>query len=132
MRKYKFRDFINVKTATAGAIIMGGMVFYVNREFGWSLALIAALKQAFYTFFFGGACVRLSEIIAVKIKNKWWGIFLGTIAASVATITAVYCIHLFKGTPLPLESTLPTIIFAPPGFVVLAWYYRVQQDKKVK
>lgn len=127
--KYKFSDFLNLKTATLGAIFMGGLVYYVNREFGFSLAIVAALKQAFYTFFFGGACVRVSEIISVKTEHKWLGIILGGIVASFITIAAVYAIHVLKGTPLPYESTLPTVICAPSGFFVLAWMYRKKMDK---
>lgn len=109
---------------------MGGMVYYMNRQFGFDQAIVAALKQAFYTFFFGGACVRISEILSVKIDNKWLGVLIGTIVASCITIGAVYTIHSMKGTPLPFESTLPTIVMAPPGFVFLAWFYRVRWDKE--
>ncbi len=129
---FRLKDFINLKTAVAGALIMGGMVYYVNYKFGWQLASIAAFKQAVYTFFFGGACVRLSEVIAVKMENKWAGIFWGTVIASALTIGAVFCIHNMKGTPKPFESTLPTMIMAPPGFVVLAWYRRNKVDKMKK
>ncbi len=126
----KLRDFINLKTAIAGAIIMGSMVYYVNYQFGWQLASIAAFKQAVYTFFFGGACVRLSEVVAVKVENKWAGIFWGTVLASMVTISAVFIIHSMKGTPKPFESTLPTAIMAPPSFLVLAWLYRNKDDKE--
>ncbi len=130
MGKYTLRDFISIKSATAGALIMGGMVYFVNREFGFDQAIVAALKQAFYTFFFGGACVRISEIIAVKTENKFMGIALGTLVASCITTGAVYTIHVMKGTPLPIESTIPTLVMAPPGFIFLAWIYRTKKDKE--
>jgi hypothetical protein len=128
--KYKLRDFINLKSAIAGAIIMGGMVFCVNYSFGWAMAGTAALKQATYTFLLGGIFVRISEVLSVKTKNKWLGIALGTLVSSCITISAVYGMHVMKGTPLPYESTLPTIFFAPPGFIFLAWIYRTKMDKK--
>ncbi len=126
----KISRFISVKSATAGAIFMGGMVYYVNYRYGWQAAGIAALKQAFYTFFFGGACVKISENIACTMKNKWAGVFWGTVIASIITTSAVYGIHNIKGTPEPFESTLPTAILAPFGFIFLSWYKREQEDKK--
>lgn len=109
---------------------MGGIVFYVNHSFGWVMAGTAALKQATYTFFLGGVFVRISEVLSVKTENKWLGIALGTLVSSCITISAVYGMHVMKGTPLPYESTLPTVFLAPPGFIVLAWIYRTKMDKK--
>lgn len=108
---------------------MGGMVYYVNREFGFNLAIVAALKQAFYTFLLGGIFVRISEVIATKTENKWVGVMLGSFIATCITTMAVYTLHVIKGTPLPYESTLPTMIFAPPGYIVLSWMYRTKMDK---
>lgn len=108
---------------------MGGTVFCVNYNFGWALAGIAALKQAIYTFFLGGIFVRISEVLSTKTENKWLGVALGTLVASAITISAVYGMHVMKGTPLPYESTLPTVFFAPPGFIVLSWMYRTKMDK---
>ncbi len=45
---------------------------------------------------------------------------------STLTIILVYAVHSLKGTPRPFESTLPTIILAPPGFFFLAWKKRKQ------
>lgn len=109
---------------------MGSIVFYVNYSFGWMMAGTAALKQATYTFFLGGIFARISEIISVKTENKWLGIMLGTLVPSCITISAVYGMHIMKGTPLPYESTLPTVFLAPPGFIALAWIYRTKIDKE--
>jgi hypothetical protein len=128
--KYRLKDFINLKSAIAGAIVMGSMVFCVNYSFGWSMAGTAALKQASYTFLLGGIFVRISEVLSVKTKNKWLGILLGTLVSSCITISAVYGMHVMKGTPLPYESTLPTVFLAPPGFIFLAWIYRTKMDKE--
>ncbi len=109
---------------------MGGMVFYINLDESFEGAVYAALKQAVYTFFLGGICVRLSENVAVQTKNAYWGVIKGTILASFVTITSVYAIHSFKGTPKPLLSTLPTAILAPPGFIVLAGFRRYKYEKE--
>jgi hypothetical protein len=45
---------------------------------------------------------------------------VATIIVSAVTIMLVYGVHSMKGTPRPFESTLPTIIMAPPGFLALA------------
>ncbi len=126
---FRVTDIISIKSAIAGAIFMGGMVFWVNYKEGWQLASIAASKQAVYTFFLGGIFVRISEVIALKTKEKWMGVFLGTLVASLLTITAVFGMHNMKGTPKPFESTLPTIFFAPPGFIFLSWHKRNKEDK---
>lgn len=128
--KYKLSDFLNLKTATIGAIMMGSIVYYVNMDFGFNLAIVAALKQATYTFFFGGACVRLAEVTATRTSNKWLGVVLSTFITSCVSIAAVYTVHVLKGTPLPFYSTLPTIILGPPGFFALALLYRNKVDKQ--
>ncbi len=99
---------------------MGTIVFFVNLEFGWQAATPAAVKQAAYTFLFGGIVIKLCETLALKPQNKWKGIFLGAIVASIITISAVFLVHNLKGTPKPFESTLPVIILGPPGFIFLA------------
>ncbi len=118
--------YINLKTGLIGALIMGAIVFYINKEFGWSLASIAALKQAFYTLLFGGAVIKMCETIAVRIEKKWLGIILGALASSIITISIVFLIHNLKGTPLPFQSTLPVIFLGPPGFLFLAYRERAK------
>ena len=112
--------FINLKMGLAGAVIMGAIVWIINMGYGWWPATTAALKQGAYTFFFGGILIKMLDTIATRIKNRYLGIAVSTIVVSVITITLVYIVHNLKGTPRPFESTLPTLIMAPPGFLALA------------
>lgn len=119
--------FINIKMGLAGALIMGGIVWFINMSHGWWPATTAALKQAAYTFLLGGILIKILDTIAVKIKNRYLAIAVATISVSVVTIILVYIVHSMKGTPRPFESTLPTIIMAPPGFFVLAFRKRMRR-----
>lgn len=44
--------------------------------------------------------------------------------ASTLVIFARLLAHPLKGTPEPLLSTLPTVIFAPPSFLVIGILHR--------
>lgn len=112
--------FINVKIGLIGAFIMGGIVWFINMGFGWWPATTAALKQFAYTFLLGGILIRILDTIATKINNRYAAITVAALSVSAFTIILVYLVHSMKGTPRPFESTLPTIIMAPPGFLALA------------
>jgi hypothetical protein len=112
--------FIDIPSALAGAVIMGLIVGAINFGHGWWPASTAALKQAAYTFLFGGMMIKLLYTIVLAVPGKLKALILSVSAVSVITIILVYLVHSLKGTPMPFESTLPTIILAPPGFFFLA------------
>lgn len=112
--------FINVKMGLAGAVVMGLIVWLINMDHGWLPASTAALKQAAYTFLFGGMLIKMLETLSLRIDNRYMAIITATLVTSIVTIILVYIVHDLKGTPETLASTLPTAIMAPPGFFVLA------------
>ena len=114
------KRFIDYPSALAGAIIMGIIVFIINSKYGAWPATTAALKQAAYTFLFGGFIIRLLYGMVQHIPGKVTGLVLTVLATSALTISLVYLVHSMKGTPLPVQSTLPTVFLAPPGFFFLA------------
>jgi hypothetical protein len=122
-----FGKIIDVKLGIIGAVFMGSVVFYINSDHGPFLATIAALKQAFYTFFIGGLILKVLEIIVVEIPNKTFAYICAVIAATLLTVGLVYIVHSLKGTPKPFESTIPTIILAPPGFIYVARMKRLNK-----
>jgi peptidoglycan/LPS O-acetylase OafA/YrhL len=122
--------YLNIKKGLIGALIMGGLVYYVNREHGWEPSLVAAGKQALYTFFLGGWLVALCERYSLKPTRTWKGIFQATLMVSAITITAVSVIHFIRGTPEPLPSILITVLIAPPGFLGIAWNHRMRAEQK--
>lgn len=102
-------------------MIMGVIVGYINRKFGIWPASTAAIKQAVYTFFFGGMLTRLLYIIQSKFKGKYSPVILPALIVTVITVFLVYLVHSMRGTPMPLESTIPTAILAPFGFSFMAY-----------
>ncbi len=116
--------FIDYPSAIAGAVIMGLVVGIINSDHGMLPAFTAALKQAAYTFFFGGILIKLLYSLEMKIKPKFPAVLVSSIIISALTILLVFLLHNMKGTPKPFASTLPTIFMAPPGFFALAWRKR--------
>ena len=117
------QKFIDYKIGIAGAIVMGGIVFGINYfttyEIGGSIT--AAIKQGSYTFLFGGTLMKGCEYIATTIKKRRLAIFASVIIPSVLTLILTYTMHNLKGTPKPLESTIPTLIIIPATAV---WGYK--------
>jgi hypothetical protein len=116
-----FSKFIDFTSAIAGALIMGFIVGYIKRKFGAWPATTAALKQGAYTFLFGGMLTKLLYVIAGKIPGKFASSIISSLIVSLITVALVYAVHSMKGTPMPLESTVPTAILAPFGFTFLAY-----------
>jgi len=113
--------FIDYPSAIAGAVIMGVIVGIINYKFGFWPASTAAMKQAAYTFLFGGMMIKLLYVISGKIPGKITSVILSALIVSVITVIMVYAVHSLKGTPMPMESTIPTAILAPPGFLFLVY-----------
>ena len=114
-----------------GALVMGTIVFFINWDHGIGLGLIAATKQASYTFLAGGIMMRITENIAAYFTSNFVAIFLAVLTPTIIAVTLTYLLHSLKGTPEPLNSTIPTMILAPWGF--LWWAARKRRQlKKLK
>jgi predicted neutral ceramidase superfamily lipid hydrolase len=116
-----FSKFIDFPSAIAGAVLMGLIVGAINFGHGWWPAATSAMKQAAYTFLFGGMMIRLLYRIVLAIPGKTTSLIIAVISVSILTIILVYLVHNLRGTPMPFESTLPTVILAPVGFSFLAF-----------
>jgi hypothetical protein len=119
--------FIDYKMGFFGAFVMGGVVFAINynSEDGMSGATTAALKQASYTFFLGGVFMKGCEHLACRIKHQTMAIILSALIPSVVTLILTYNVHKLKGTPKPLESTIPTLIIIPATAI---WGYKKRKE----
>ena len=107
--------FIDYKIGIAGAIFMACIVFGINYfstydTFG---SFTAAMKQGGYTFFLGGSFMKGCEYLATRIKSKLLAILSAIIIPSVITIFLTYYVHKLRGTPKPLESTVPILLIIP-------------------
>ena len=110
--------------ALFGAVIMGMIVFFINLDHGYFAASIAALKQAAYTFFLGGALLKILEVMVMAIKSPFLALFIAVMITTLLTVSLVYYVHTLRGTPKPFDSTLPTICLAPIGFFAVAFKKR--------
>ena len=103
------------KIAIAGALIMGISVFCINyfsTKFLFE-SITAALKQSAYTFIFGGFLIKSCEYIAAYFKKNSIAILLAIAIPTIITLLLTYGLHMLKGTPKPLASTLPTLAIIP-------------------
>lgn len=107
-----------------GGVFLGSVVYWINADFGWQLAGIAALKQGIYTLFFGGTMVKICETISQRGQHKWRSILAGAAVTSAVAITAILIVHHFKGTPRPFYSSLPVMTLAPLSFLVIGYRAR--------
>jgi hypothetical protein len=114
------------KMGLVGAVFLGVVVFAINLDQGWIQALPAAGKQMLYTFLAGGFMMRLTENLSIKWESKYLSYFISVATCTLIAVSLTYLVHSLKGTPKPLLSTLPTVIFAPPGF--FWWAYKKRQQ----
>jgi predicted PurR-regulated permease PerM len=112
---------INYGMAFAGAGFLGVTVFVINYPHGVPMALVAAVKQAIYTFFAAGFITRNSERLAVKLNNRWLSLLLSIIVSTCIAVGLTYLVHSLRGTAQPLQSTIPTMITAPLAFIIVGW-----------
>ena len=112
-----------------GAMIMGSVVYWVNADHGFWAAIPAALKQATYTAVAGGFLSRFCEKTAIKFDNKTKSIILGTILPTILAVTMTYGVHILRGTPEPVNSTIPTMVLAPWSFLWWAMRMRNINDR---
>lgn len=123
------KQYFDFKIGIAGALVMGTAVFCIN-YFSTYLSLesfTASFKQAAYTFFLGGFFMKSCEIIALRIHNDFKAILLAIFIPSIITLMLTYGLHLLKGTPKPLASTLPTLAIIPATAV---WAIRKRKELK--
>lgn len=110
---------IDYPAAIAGAAVLGTIVFVINYDHGWNGALVAAAKQATYTFFAGGYMVRLNERIALALNPALVAVAAGVLCSGTLAVTLTFLLHSMRGTPEPINSTLPTLLLLVPGFIFL-------------
>lgn len=119
------RRHIDFGMAWKGALFLGLVVFAINWvDHGAWAALPAALKQATYTYFVAGFITRLGENLAVRLDPAPVALLAAVAVPSAIAISLTFGLHSLRGTPEPLYSTLPTVISAPPAFLVWGWMKR--------
>ncbi|MFC1648562.1 hypothetical protein ACFL1B_03805 [Nanoarchaeota archaeon] len=122
------KDYIDYKMGVVAGGLMGVIVAAVNASHGAVGATTAGAKQFSYTLVAGGIVTKLCENLAVRSKNKFQAYATAIIVPSIIAISATYGVHKMKGTPEPFDSTVPTMIMAPPGFA----YWANRKRKKLE
>lgn len=132
LQKYHPGKYIDFRIGLAGGLVMGIIVYLINYlatdEVGG--ALTAALKQGIYTFFFGGIIMKMSENLAVKLDPKFLALFLAMLIPSIVSLGLTFGLHSMKGTPKPLESTIPTALFVIPSTLIWGIIKRRKKEKE--
>jgi hypothetical protein len=118
--------YFDPKMGFGGGLFLALIVFFINYDHGLTEALIAALKQGFYTFLAGGTMMRISENLSIRFQSVMVSISLAVVIPTILAVTFTFIIHSAKGTPEPLNSTIPTMVFAPLGF--LWWSLRKRKQ----
>jgi len=121
------RKYFDVKIGSLCGLVMGGIVYYINKDHGMTQASIAAAKQATYTFLIGGSMTSMCEYLVNYFRNSYIARTISTVIPSAITILLTYGIHSLKGTPEPFESTVPTILLGPPAFAF--WSHKKRLEK---
>ncbi|NOX86902.1 MAG: hypothetical protein GXO86_13220 [Chlorobi bacterium] len=129
--KFSFLRYFDLKMGIVGGLFLGTIVFLINFDHGAVNALIAASKQATYTFFAGGFMLRLTENIATSIDNFYKAIITACLVSTSIAVTLTFIVHSLRGTPEPLNSTIPTMIFSPWAFLWWAIRKKRRQLKTV-
>jgi hypothetical protein len=111
-----------------GAGVLAGIVFGINYRGTHDLAgaSTAALKQGTYTFLFGGVIMRGCEHLAIRFTKQSVALIAATIIPSAVAICLTFGVHNLRGTPKPVESTMPTAILVIPSTAI--WGYRKRKQ----
>lgn len=108
--------WFDLPNACMGALIMGGLVGYVNGDHGAGPATIAALKQGAYTFFVAGFVIQFCKWLAARPVAPVLAILMGVMIPTVLTVTMVYTLHSLRGTPEPVNSTVVVVVLSLVSF----------------
>ena len=120
--------FFDIRMAVAGALFLGSIVFFINFDHGTLPATTAALKQGAYTFLMGGLIMKMCENLSIKFSNRTLSLMLAVVIPVLVTTTATFIVHSLRGTPEPINSTIPTILLGAPSFAVWALRKRKKLD----
>jgi hypothetical protein len=116
-------DWFDLKSALAGAVVMGGIVGAINAGHGVSAMFGAGLGQGVYTFFFAGLVMQHCRWLAKRALPPQRAVLLATVWPTLLTVVLVYLFHRYLDTPEAAWSTVP------PG--VLGFFLFLATSRKV-
>lgn len=108
-------------TACLGALVMGALVGGVNAGHGLQPALSAAFKQGVYTFFVAGLVVQFCRWLAARKVPVAAAASMAVTLPTLVTVVLVFTLHSIKGTPEPVNSTIPVVLMSLISFSLFTW-----------
>ena len=129
--KHAHRKF-NVKMGTIAGIITGGIVFYINYDFGLLHAFFAFVKQFLFNFFMASYNTKLIERLVYSIKNPFLAVSSAGILPTILATSVVFSVHWVGHTPQAWESSYWQAFFNLPIFLMTALMYQTGLERKYK
>jgi hypothetical protein len=117
----KSPPWFDLPFACLGASVSGAIVAWINIEHGMSLALIAALKQACYTFLATGLIVQFCRWLIRRPVAPPLAITMAVSVPLLLNMVLLYTLHSMKGTPEPLLSVIPGTLLTLIGLLLVVW-----------
>lgn len=110
-----------------GGLLLGGGVFIAKLPDGYWLAFTAAAEQFVYNFLLGGILMRLCERLALKYVQRSLSLILALVVPGFINVSGTYVMHCFDaGEVNPIWATVPSMIFAPMGYI---WWGRRKRNQ---
>jgi hypothetical protein len=132
--KKLYLEFHNWKLGILSFFINFGLVYWVNRKYGWVAAGLAGVKHGVTAFGLGGFFGRITERFS-ELRNPLLAYPLGAVVPTVIAHVFIFAMHYTTGTPLPIESTLVPMAMSmfinTPAtiFVLRRGFFRVNRTK---
>ena len=122
-----FLDHFDAKMGALGGLLLGGGVFYAKLPDGYWLASTAAGEQFVFNFLLGGVLMRLCERLALLYERRIVSLIMAIVVPGMINIAGTYIMHCFDaGEVDPIWATVPSMIFAPMGYI---WWGRRKRNQ---
>lgn len=118
----------DIKAAILGGILLGAIVAWVNSGHGIEAAISSGLSQGLYSFIVAGLSAQLCRNLTHSSINKIAAIIKAVLIPTILTVTLVYIMHSYRGTPEPFYSSIPVAILSLISFSIIALHALGEKD----
>lgn len=123
------KDYVNYRMGALAGTIGGGIVYYINSDYGFLPASGGFGKQFLYNVFVAGFNVKTCEWLAKRITSKTISIIATTTIPTVQAFAITYGIHKLGGTPEAFDSSIWQVYVNAPLFFGLGLMYRERNKR---
>lgn len=117
--------------ALAGTI-GGGIVYYINSDYGFLPAAGGFGKQFLYNVFVAGFNVKICERLAKRINSKTISTIATTTIPTAQAFVITCGIHKLGGTPEAFDSSIWQTYVNAPLFFGLGLMYRKRNERELR